>query len=220
MPLDVGTYSTPAWGVFGSWRVHGRHQGIDQYAPAGQPSRLRKAARITAVSYTALAGFLVYYRHLDDDHQVFECHFQSRPPVTPGREYPARTIVGLTGRTGNAQNIGDQVHLEVRRPSGTLVDPVNYFAAPSWAGGDTTPIEEEEDDMSKTTKELIQTPDGTVWYVVDRIQRYAIPSPRQLETYKAHLRDLGMSDAIVRKSAEDVKAYGAPTFADGFMVRG
>lgn len=58
-------------------------------------------------------------------------------------------------------------------------------------------------------RELIKTPDGTVWYCVNRIHRYPIPSVRQLETYQAHLRDLGLSDRIVSKSHEDIKAYGA-----------
>lgn len=67
-----------------------------------------------------------------------------------------------------------------------------------------TPIEEDI-----VTRELIKTPDGTVWYCVNRIHRYPIPSIRQLRTYQAHLRDLGLSDAIVEKSHEDIKAYGA-----------
>lgn len=68
----------------------------------------------------------------------------------------------------------------------------------------TIPIEEDI-----VTRELIKTPDGTVWYCVNRIHRYPIPSVRQLETYQAHLRDLGQSDRIVSKSHEDIKAYGA-----------
>lgn len=211
MPLSPGSYSTPAWGVFGSWRIHGRHQGVDQYAPAGQPSRLRKAARITAVSYTDLAGHLVYYRHVDDDHLIFECHYQSRSPLVPGRTYPAGTIVGFNGRTGNAKNIGDQVHLEVRKPNGLLVDPVRYFAPLEQAGGDQTPItpdSPEEDDM--ITRELIRTPDGTVWYSVNRVTRYAIPSERNLRTYEQHMRDLGIEPVIVQKSHQDITAYGAP----------
>lgn len=68
----------------------------------------------------------------------------------------------------------------------------------------TIPIEEDI-----VIRELIVTPDGTVWYCVNRIHRYPIPSVRQLETYQAHLRDLGLSDRIVSKSHEDIKAYGA-----------
>lgn len=84
-------------------------------------------------------------------------------------------------------------------------DPGHFmFTGLATAGLPTIPIEEDI-----VIRELIKTPDGTVWYCVNRIHRYPIPSVRQLETYQAHLRDLGQSDRIVSKSHEDIKAYGA-----------
>jgi hypothetical protein len=67
----------------------------------------------------------------------------------------------------------------------------------------------QEDDM--VVRELIATPDGTVWFCVDRIWRYPIPDSTTLATYQAHLRDLGQSDTIVSKSTTAVKAYGQDT---------
>jgi hypothetical protein len=71
----------------------------------------------------------------------------------------------------------------------------------------TIPIAPEEDD--DMIRELILTPDGTVWWCVNRVHRYPIPGVKQLQTYQAHLRDLGLPDRIVKKSHEDIKAYGA-----------
>lgn len=86
-------------------------------------------------------------------------------------------------------------------------DPGHFmFVGTTSAGTGSTPIPTEEDIV---IRELIKTPDGTVWYCVNRIHRYPIPSVRQLQTYQAHLRDLGQSDRIVSKSHEDIKAYGA-----------
>lgn len=74
----------------------------------------------------------------------------------------------------------------------------------------------EEEDM--IMRELIEGPDGTVWFCYERVLRFAIPKPRNLATYQAHLRSLGNSDAIVKKSAADLSAYGSPVYADPLMM--
>lgn len=72
--------------------------------------------------------------------------------------------------------------------------------------------EDGEDDM--IMRELIEGPDGTVWYCYERVLRFAIPKPKNLLTYQAHLQSLGHSTAIVKKSAEDLNAYGSPVYAN------
>lgn len=92
-------------------------------------------------------------------------------------------------------------------------DPRHFrFTKPTWAASAVIPIESEEDD-DMTTFELIKTPDGTVWWCVNRVTRYAIPGSRQLATYQAHLENLGLPTRIVDKSHDDIKAYGAPVYA-------
>ena len=68
---------------------------------------------------------------------------------------------------------------------------------------------------SRPIRELIRTPDGTVWYCYERLFRYAIPTERNLNTYRAHLAALGYDNNVQEKSAVDAQAYGAPVFADG-----
>ncbi len=90
-------------------------------------------------------------------------------------------------------------------------DDIGAFAArTALSAGET------EDDM--IMRELIEGPDGTVWFCYERVLRFAIPKPRNLATYQAHLRSLGQSDAIVRKSAADLTAYGSPVYADPLMM--
>lgn len=96
-------------------------------------------------------------------------------------------------------------------------DPRHFrFLHPTWADvDDVIPIESEEDDVMTTTLELVKTPDGTVWWCVDRVTRYAIPGGAQLATYEAHLKNLGRPTGIVEKSHAEIKAYGAAVYDNG-----
>lgn len=63
--------------------------------------------------------------------------------------------------------------------------------------------------------DLIKTPDGTVWWCVDRVLRYAIPTPANLSTYQTFHRELkGRDIALVNKSMTEINAYGAPVYAN------
>lgn len=60
--------------------------------------------------------------------------------------------------------------------------------------------------------DLVKTPDGTVWWCVNRVTRYAIPNVAALATYQAFHKELtGRDIPIVAKS--DASAYGAPVYA-------
>ena len=106
-------------------------------------------------------------------------------------------------------------------------DPRHFrFTKPTWAASAVIPIESEEDDMfsdkdrahlqelvnRRTMLDLIATPDGTVWWCVNRAIRYAIPGSAQLAVYQAHMRGRGLSDEISRKTLDEARAYGAPVF--------
>jgi len=62
--------------------------------------------------------------------------------------------------------------------------------------------------------DLIKTPDGTVWWCVNRATRYAIPNGDALTTYQAFAREFTGSELpIVDKSHAQILAYGAPVYA-------
>ncbi len=130
---------------------------------------------------------------------------------------PATTRRRLIREAGFSTTTGDRV-----------AEPwhIEYIGSLQWAGTPGTPINPgTEDDMfsdqdrallnsSRPIRELIRTPDGTVWYCYERLLRYAIPSERNLNTYRAHLAALGYDNNVQEKSAVDIQAYGAPVFAD------
>lgn len=92
-------------------------------------------------------------------------------------------------------------------------DPRHFrFTKPTWAASAVIPIESEEDDMAHF--DLIKTPDGTVWWCVNRATRYAIPNGDALATYQAFAKELTGSDLPIRdKSHAQILAYGAPVYA-------
>lgn len=92
-------------------------------------------------------------------------------------------------------------------------DPRHFrFTKPTWAASAVIPIESEEDDMPHF--DLIKTPDGTVWWCVNRATRYAIPNADALATYQAFAREFTGSDLPIRdKTHSQILAYGAPFYA-------
>lgn len=133
MPVPEGFYTVPDMGKFGAPRpaTGRRHAGLDQYAPEGTASRLEQAATILAkgsnLDPSVGFGHWVRYRH-DDGHELLEAHLLAPSPLVVGRIYPADTLVGRVGDTGNAVRVGPQVHLEVRTPTGLLTDPARYLS--------------------------------------------------------------------------------------------
>lgn len=97
-------------------------------------------------------------------------------------------------------------------------DPRHFrFTKPTWAASAVIPIESEEDDMPHF--DLIKTPDGTVWWCVNRSTRYAIPNGDALTTYQAFAREFTGSELPIRdKSHAQILAYGAPVYASPIVA--
>lgn len=97
-------------------------------------------------------------------------------------------------------------------------DPRHFrFTKPTWAASAVIPIESEEDDMPHF--DLIKTPDGTVWWCVNRVSRYAIPNGDALTTYQAFAREFTGSELPIRdKSHAQILAYGAPVYASPIVA--
>ena len=67
--------------------------------------------------------------------------------------------------------------------------------------------------------DLIKTPDGTVWWCVNRATRYAIPNGDALTTYQAFAREFTGSELPIRdKSHAQILAYGAPVYASPIVA--
>lgn len=168
MPVPAGFYTVPDMGKFGAPRpVTGRrHAGLDQYAPEGTASGLEQAATILAkgsnLDPAVGFGHWVRYRH-DDGHELLEAHLLAPSPLIVGRRYPADTLVGRVGDTGNAVRVGPHVHVEVRTPRGLLTDPARYLAAIQ------PPEQQPPDQEEEVTRPFMihtRTKAGTRWAVV------------------------------------------------------
>lgn len=157
------------------------------------------------------------------DVNVYYCHLLNHGGRYAGQKISFGEGVAPLGTSG--YSTGPHLHMGVgtgktpQQRTG-LRDPLPYIIAArtSAAGSDVTPLPNTgtthggDDDMP--FYDLIETPDGTIWYCVDRLFRYAIPNPRNLATYQAHLAALGKDVPVVKKSAEDANAYGSPVYAD------
>ena len=101
----------PRWGRM--------HNGIDVGAPHGAGLYAVAAATVTATDYSSGLGHHVTLR-LPDGTEVTYGHM-SRIAVERGQQVSAGARVGDVGNTG--RSTGAHLHLEVRTPQGTRIDP-------------------------------------------------------------------------------------------------
>jgi murein DD-endopeptidase MepM/ murein hydrolase activator NlpD len=150
-------WSTPAWGEFGAWRVHGRHHGIDYYVPRGTPLWASGEGTVEVVAFHAGGhGHFVTIRY-DAGYRVSVSHLLSRSPLTVGQRVTAHTRIGTAGQTGNAEGIVwnglIHPHVEVRRISSNLLQNPRQILRPlnrtTTADAPTRPLTEQDLDMPR-----------------------------------------------------------------------
>jgi hypothetical protein len=198
MPVPAGFYTVPPMGQFGAPRpVTGRrHAGLDQYAPEGTASGLEQAATILdkGSNLDPATGYGHWIRYLHDDgHELLEAHLLAPSPLQVGRRYAADTLVGRVGDTGNAIRVGPHVHVEVRTPRGTLIDPARYLASIQPV---ETPDLEEEEPMAKPFMIHTRTKAGTRWAVVSADLREFRPVTTQASANDLSRRVTGPSAEV------------------------
>ena len=143
-------------------------------------------------------------------------------------------VIGYVGNTGTATT-GPHVHCWIILiESGARISFEQYLVnqgwttAPLWGSvpgpfssstagspGTTIPATSTESDDDMPSYDIIGTPDGTVWWCVDRLFRYAIPNPDALATYKVfYTQKTGFPANVVAKNDTQIDAYGSPVFAN------
>lgn len=104
---------------FGGYRGHG---GLDMAGPYGQPVRSAHGGTVTFTGWAGSYGNKVVVLH-PDGTETWYAHLASITvglgPVSTGAQ------VGTLGSTGNST--GPHLHLEVRTPNGSRVDPYSFF---------------------------------------------------------------------------------------------
>ena len=143
-------------------------------------------------------------------------------------------VIGYVGNTGTATT-GPHVHCWiVLVESGSRISFEQYLVnqgwttAPLWGSvpgpfasstagspGTTIPATPTESDEDMPQYDLIQTTDGTVWWSVDRIFRYAIPNQSALDGYKEFYKaKTNFTAKVIAKTDAEADAYGSPVFAN------
>ena len=182
------------WGEKGPLydRITG-HKGHDIRAAGRSLVPALRGGRVTAIYRHPVIGWVVAIEHARGDVDGY-CHV-ILPLVEVGDivdEFePIARIATWGDYTGTAWG-GPHLHLvnasaTARIHLGPTRDPAPIIRRVlpdlDFADGGSTPIDSEEDDMAHF--DLIKTPDGTVWWCVNRATRYAIPNGDALTTYQA-----------------------------------
>lgn len=115
-------------GVFAAKRNgHRMHNGIDLYAPVGTPVFACRFGKVSAVSEIKQGmGKYVVISHLGGLNSIYG-HL-SVIYVSKGKFVRQGQIIGLSGKTGNADfhDIQPHLHFEVRK-GGVPQDPLEYL---------------------------------------------------------------------------------------------
>ncbi|MCY4574740.1 MAG: M23 family metallopeptidase [Gemmatimonadetes bacterium] len=119
-----GPISSP-FGVRGGGFVGEVHRGVDVAVPSGTRVRPILNGRVRFAGVMEGYGNVVWVDHGDDLLSVY-AHL-SEILVQPADEITKATVIGLSGRSGNAT--GPTLHLEVWR-WGREVDPVHFLGRP------------------------------------------------------------------------------------------
>ena len=127
-PAPVGGWLCPVRGAMSfvdSWmapRPGGRsHQGVDIMSPRGTPVVLPVGGRTTF--RTGGIGGLTFNLNGDDGNYYYGAHLDSYAGLADGW-YPAGTVVGYVGDTGDARGTGTHLHFEIHVGGyGNVVNP-------------------------------------------------------------------------------------------------
>lgn len=174
----------------------GHGKGLDIFAPA--------AGYASARSSGGAQGTYGNYWWINHDDGTISLVAHLARHVGGNRRVAQGEVIGVMGRTGTTAVHCHQEYLV----GGRRVDPTQYLTVA--AGGGTADLPTEEDDM--THYELRRTPDGTIWWVVDRIFRYGLSEEADANRYRKFLQDLGRDSAIQDVAADEISGFGAPVF--------
>jgi len=195
------------------------HRGIDQGHTNATAYDLQIMAPadgvVTFAGPFGSYGNVIYIEHADGWVSVLAHHRTQH--VRKGDRVTQGQIIAVMGNTGTKYV---HSHQELRDENANQLDPLLHVGTASTAATDDSPViitatpTPEEDDMP--IYELIETPDRTTWFCVDRILRYGIPGPQYLASYKTFIRSKGQSDAVLQQA--NGNAFGSPVFNDGAGV--
>jgi hypothetical protein len=129
---------------FGDPRPQGRHEGNDIMSVRHQPAIAFESGRVKKWVGSSMATCMLYlygrsgmtyvYIHLNNDlgpsnDNQGGCHngISWAPKLKSGEWVKRGQLVGFVGDSGDANGLQPHLHFEVRKPSGTAIDPYPYL---------------------------------------------------------------------------------------------
>ncbi|MGV9316133.1 M23 family metallopeptidase [Streptomyces sp. NPDC003691] len=114
---------TSQFGQSGGLWSSGQHTGLDFAAAAGTPVKAVGAGTVKSAGYAGSYGYQIILE-LNDGTEVMYAHL-SKIEANVGQKVVAGDQIGRVGGTGNVT--GDHLHLEVKTPGGTTIDPAAWL---------------------------------------------------------------------------------------------
>ncbi|MBN2359224.1 MAG: peptidoglycan DD-metalloendopeptidase family protein [Deltaproteobacteria bacterium] len=107
------------------------HQGVDIFAPRGEPVVAPVTGVIESAGHTSVGGNCVTIRR--GEERFYLAHLDSLADLRPGQSISAGDPVGTVGNTGNAQGTAPHLHFSIYRGSGgyysNAINPFPYLMA-------------------------------------------------------------------------------------------
>lgn len=102
------------------------HQGVDIFAPRGQPVVSPVTGVVENVGRTGAGGNCVTIRR--GDERFYLAHLDSMQNLRPGQSISAGDAIGTVGNSGNARGTAPHLHFSIYRGAGGYSsNPINPF---------------------------------------------------------------------------------------------
>ena len=192
--------------TFGAYRsgCSRRHEGIDMMAAKMTPIVAVAAGTVSWMHNEQGGKCCAMSLNHDDGWRTWSIHMNNDTPgtddgqgwgfapgIAPGVHVEAGQHIGWVGDSGNAENLGSHLHVELHRPDGTKINPYDHLRATDigetiheedilwlWERGIALPCDEGPDhycpddpmireDMAAFMARALDLPDPGVDYFVD-----------------------------------------------------
>lgn len=119
-PVNGGNISS----LFGAYRDHGSHLGLDIANPRGTPVYAAASGTITAKTRNSSYGMFIAIKHANGYSTLYAHLSQFASTVRVGGSVVRGQLIGRVGNSG--RSTGPHLHWEVRR-NGAPLNPLNFF---------------------------------------------------------------------------------------------
>ena len=233
---------------FGDGRSGGRlHEGNDLMAPKMTPILAARGGRVISAPMTEPSygymisiagddGYTYNYIHINNDtpgtdDDLGGPQYAYAPGISQGVQVIQGQHIAWVGDSGNAENVGPQLHFEIRLPDNTAIDPYQYLnialkiytynsqaatAASPTINSDKGLIVNPAMTLYCTPGSLIRIPlISSVYYCGSDGKRYVFPNS---QTYSTWYQDFSSVKTINAEDMSKIPLGGNVTYRPGVKL--